>query len=375
MNIGFLIDDSIDRPDGVQQYVLTLGKWYSSLGHNVIYICGESHRTDIDGIYSIAKNIRVRFNGNVLSIPLPVRKKKIINLLTAMSLDVLHVQAPYSPLFAARVIRLLPNDVRVVATFHILPFLKVHSFGNRLLGLLCRRSIKRVNSWVSVSKPAADFLKKSWDINSVIIPNTVDIATIKSYCVVSRNVTKKSKNNTAAVNIVFIGRLVKRKGCLELLHAYRLLQKKIPYVQLTICGDGPLRKKLQQYTAKYDLCHVNFAGFVSEKSKYRYLSTADIAIFPSLSGESFGIVLIEAMAAGTKTVIGGDNPGYGSVLTNGMSSQLINPRDSGAFSELLFDYCSNSDLRMSTYQKQQSYVKRFDVTLVGRKLLELYHSD
>jgi len=100
LKIGLLLDDTLDTPDGVQQYVLCLGGWLTNQGHEVHYLVGASKREDIKHLHSIANNIRVRFNKNRLSIPLPTSRSAIRNLLDELQLDVLHVQMPYSPLFA-----------------------------------------------------------------------------------------------------------------------------------------------------------------------------------------------------------------------------------------------------------------------------------
>src|SRR5487761_1271885 len=97
LKIGLVVDDTIDKPDGVQQYVLALGKWFTEQGHEVHYIVGESHRADLPNVHSIARNVAVTFNGNRLTIPLPVPRRKIRNLLDQLNLDVIHVQSPHSP--------------------------------------------------------------------------------------------------------------------------------------------------------------------------------------------------------------------------------------------------------------------------------------
>ena len=103
MKICFVLDDGLDRPDGVQQYILTLGSWFARKGHEVHYMVGETERKDIPNIHIMTRNIRVRFNKNRLAMPLFASKKDIAELLVKEQFDVLHVQMPYSPQFAARV--------------------------------------------------------------------------------------------------------------------------------------------------------------------------------------------------------------------------------------------------------------------------------
>jgi phosphatidylinositol alpha-mannosyltransferase len=116
---------------------------------------------------------------------------------------------------------------------------------------------------------------------------------------------------------------------------------------------------------------VHFMGYISEAEKPNYLASADIAVFPSLSGESFGIVLIEAMAAGSETIIAGNNSGYRSVMM-GRSRQLINPYDTNAFAKLLRHYIRNAPERLQAYKWQQSQINRYDVRQVGKTIVDHY---
>ena len=123
LSVGFLFDDSLDSPTGVAQYVKTLGAWLSSQGHKVYYLVGQTKIENWQGgpVYSLSKNVNVTFNGNRLSIPLPANRRRLRQLLAGLDLDVLHVQMPYSPFLAGRIISLVPQSVAVGGTFHILP--------------------------------------------------------------------------------------------------------------------------------------------------------------------------------------------------------------------------------------------------------------
>ena len=158
MRIGFVLDDTLDSSDGVQQYVLTLGKWLSKNGHEVHYLVGRTERQDIDNLHSLAKNIRVSFNKNRLSIPLNASKREIAVVLEKYHFDVLHVQVPYSPLFASKVIGLASSKTAVIGTFHILPFSKKEKLATKMLGYLVGKSKARFDQFIAVSKPAQAFI-------------------------------------------------------------------------------------------------------------------------------------------------------------------------------------------------------------------------
>lgn len=366
--IGFVFDDSLDKNDGVQQYVLGLGAYYVSLGHEVHYLVGQTERRDIAHIHSLSRNIRVSFNGNKMSMPLLASKKRIKALFNEHSFDILHVQMPHSPFMAQRVISAAPKTIKIVGTFHILPNSSLVTLANRYLKLLLRSSLKRIDHIVSVSPAAQEFLLKNWGLASTVIPNHVKVSHYKN---------KQPRRELAhTCNIVFLGRLVDRKGCQLLLSAVKqMVRLKLtdePF-KVVICGKGPLMKHLQSFVGLNSMDHiVSFVGFVNETDKPGYLAAADIAVFPATGGESFGIVLLEAMAASRGVVLGGDNPGYRSVL-GGHESQLFDPTNTHDFAQLLASYLQNTKLRSTAAEWQTSEVEQYDVAVVGQQLLQQYN--
>ena len=133
-----------------------------------------------------------------------------------------------------------------------------------------------------------------------------------------------------------------------------------------------MQSELEEYVKNHRLTHnVSFVGFVSEKDKPKYLASADIAVFPSTGGESFGIVLIEAMAAARGIVLGGNNVGYKSVLGK-RPKQLFNPTNPKQFSKLLRHYIRQPKARQAARLWQQEEVAQYDVKVVGAKLLKIY---
>lgn len=368
MKIGFVLDDGLDKPDGVQQYIRTIGKWYQEQGHDVRYLVGETKRTDIEHVHSLAKNIRVRFNGNALTIPLPTSRKVIKRVLESEKFDVLHVQVPYSPFLGARVVMAASPQTTVVGTFHILPYDVLSRVGTRLLGMYLWRSLRRFNAFVSVSPPAAEFAAKTFKIKSVVIPNAVTMDVFRN---------KKSVAPHNELRIMFLNRLVPRKGCQQLLESLAILKKsnKLPEnTVVDICSDGSMRQQLEKFVSQNNLSsYVTFHGFISKEKKVELMQNADIAVFPSLSGESFGIVLIEAMAAGSQVVLGGDNPGYRSVLEE-IPGSIVDAHNPSVMADQLHEIISSPEKRKEMHKKQQQHVQQFDVPVVGQKLLDLYES-
>jgi len=365
LKIALLFDDTLDKPDGVQQYILTVGAWLASQGHHVHYIVGETTRTDIPNTHSLARNVKVRFNQNRMSIPLPVSRRKIRALLAREQFDVIHVQVPYSPQLAARVIAAAPAKTAIVGTFHIAPHSAMVHVANRALGMWLKSTLRRIDKMMAVSSVAHDFAKRTFHIDSQVVPNTIDLQPFFAGEPFPQFADKPT--------IVFLGRLVERKGCQHLLEAVaQLVQADVAPFRVVVCGGGPLEATLKSYVTAHHLeSVVKFTGFISEADKPRYLASADVVTYPSTGGESFGIVILEAMAAAKGAVLAGDNPGYASVLAEHPEA-LFAPKDIPAFAALLKKYIENDRLRRQARTWQQTYVRQYDAPVVGARILAVY---
>lgn len=360
MKIGFVLDDGLDTNDGVQQYVRTLGSWLMQQGHQVDYLVGESQKIS-PNVYSLSENFSVTFNGNRLTIPFYAPTRRIKELLKNEQYDLLHVQMPYSQVLAGKIIKHAPKQTTVVGTFHILPLGRLQTFANYILGALLKPSLRRFQSVCSVSPAAQAFAASAYGLGTTVIPNMINLT------------GWHTKVQPCPLKLVFLGRLVPRKGCRQLLQVLQALpDAERKSLQVIIAGAGPEQTNLKKFAARTDL-DVTFLGYIEESEKPGLLASADYAVFPSLGGESFGIVLLEAMAAGAGVVIGGDNPGYRSVLQL-FPETLIDFTDTQLaatkFAELLKDY----RLRRRIHVKQQTAIQQYDINYVGQKIIELYQN-
>ncbi len=367
LKIGLVLDTSLDQPDGVQQYVVGIGEWLRSQGHDVHYLVGQTKRTDLPNIHSLARNIGVRFNGNRTTIPLPTNRQSLKAFLMIEQFDVLHVQMPHSPFMAQRLINAASPSTAVIGTFHVAPYSRIVTAGNRALGVWLKPSLKRFDKIISVSSAASDFAKSTFGVDSVVLPNVIDYDLFNK-----AKPLKEYKDKT--ITILFLGRLVQRKGCQLLLESIARLAKydDLPPFRLVICGKGPLLNKLEKFVKDNKLENrVSLVGFISEEDKPRYYASADISVFPSSAGESFGIVLLEAMASGKAAVLAGDNPGYRTVM-GPQPDLLFDPYSERALSDLLALYLRHPKLRQRAKKWGETYTKHFDVNIVGKKLEDTY---
>ena len=370
MKIGFVIDGGLSSPDGVQQNVITLGAWLRSQGHEVHYLVGGEPTLNIPNTHALARSVSVRFNGNVLSIPLPAHKKQIQTLLDELELDIVHIQTPYSPLLAGRVIRAAYAKSSIVGTFHILAYSKLVHMANCILGFLNQGTSKYFSTHLAVSEPAAQFAKEAYGYTCTVLPNPFELQRFAGSSTIA------TSPNTDEVQIIFLGRLVPRKGAIELLKAMNYLQSTradLPPYRVKIGGKGGELATIQKYVESSGLAdRVEFVGFVDEADKASFLAQADLAVFPSTSGESFGISLLEGMAAARGVVVAGDNPGYRSVMSPAFWDQLVEPKDTVAFADLIAKWMVASRERRERAKKQKAFVQKFDVNAVGAELLDHY---
>jgi phosphatidylinositol alpha-mannosyltransferase len=366
VKIGHILDDRIDKPDGVQQVVRGLGEWMRAQGHEVHYIVGETEDTSaVPNIHVAARNLPVSFNGNKLSIPLPTAQRKLRRLMSELDLDILHVHVPYSPFMGAKAIKGSAQHVAVTGTFHVLPYNFFARYGTKLLGFWLRSSLKRFHSLYGGTPAAAGFASWSMGIQAEVMPHPIDFKLFEP--------ARHRQPDDGKLRIVFLGRLVPRKGAFQLVKAIAGLSPDIrATIAVHIGGKGELQPAIEAYIKKNQLEDtVQLDGFIEEKAKPAYLAQADIAIFPSIAGESFGISLLEPMAAGAGITVGGSNPGYSAVLAD-WPEALFDAKDSTVFTKYLQGLIADPALRERIGTQQRAAVAQYDINLVGKRWLGVY---
>jgi phosphatidylinositol alpha-mannosyltransferase len=202
----------------------------------------------------------------------------------------------------------------------------------------------------AVSEAAAAFVRQLAHQEVQIVPNGIDLSVYKPDPALPAAKTPF---------VLYIGRLEKRKGVQCLIEAFAEVAKNNKEVKLVIAGDGELRPSLEAYVKENHIPHVEFLGYITEKQKLHLLQQARIFCSPALYGESFGIVLLEAMAMGTVT-IAGNNPGYAGVMQDRGKLSLVNPKDIAEFAYRLELLLSDEDLRSLWRKWAKQYVKQFD---------------
>ena len=361
LKIGLVFDDSLDRPDGVQQYVQRIAEYLESQGHEVHFLVGETARRDLPNLHSLSKNLKVKFNGNTMSMPLPASSRQIGRLLDKLQLDVIHVQAPYSPFMSGKVLKQAwRQNIPVVGAFHILPYSKFVIAGNKFLAACNASTKKYITEMMAVSPPAQQFAKAIYGYEGRVVPNPIRVA----------DFTFSPGKPNKIPHILFLGRLVERKGALQLLKALSYEKPAVPF-RVTIAGRGEMLEELKRFAQENELDNVDFPGFIAENEKARLLESADIVALPSISGESFGISVVEALAAARGVVLAGNNPGYASVL-HGLPELLVDPLDTASFSNEIIRWLSSPEDRSTMAIRQKEYARQFDIHHVGKQVVDTY---
>lgn len=368
LRVGLVYDDSLDQLGGVTQYVRCLARALGRRGHLVSILAGASSASHVDGtpVTNLSRNIRIPFNGSVHTMPLLSTARRIRAATRDSKFDVVHVQVPYSPIMAGRVIARLHADTALVGTFHVASDRMGPRIGARALSAVTHRSLRRFDAFMSVSGCAAGFAHDTYGIrHSAIVPNMIEPAHPDWR-------PSASSHDSKAVSVAFLGALVPRKGPDRLLAGFRVLLDACPGATLAIAGEGPMRGRLERQALSLSLgTAVRFLGIVSEPEKTRILAAADIACFPSRFGESFGVVLLEAIAAGSGVVVAGRNAGYHELFA--ASPLSLCETDPLLLGERLVEFAHSPRLRETVRRQQVALLSRYDADVVAGEILRVYH--
>lgn len=365
MRIGLVIDDRISRPGGVQEYVLGLDDYLRSKGHQPIIFTSGRYTRKQKGKRKI-----ISF-GKTFDLPGDAQKgftftlgqgKKVKRVLNKEKPEIIHIQGPPGPLG----ISFLQNsDLVNIITFHVAHEVFLADFLLKHLSPLWKKFDQRLDGRIAISKVAAGYAQKFSPGPFKIIPIGVDLQRFHP------KVPQISQFKDGKINLLFVGRLDKRKGIEYLLKAYQRLSRVEPRVRLIIIGDGPEKKKARDFVKKENLKEVKFVGYVSSQDLPSYYATADIFCSPATHGESLGVVLLEAMASGLP-MVAFDNPGYRSVFPDFGQGFLVPKKNISALAQALLILVTNPGLRKELGQKNRDYVKRFAWSKVGKEILDFY---
>jgi phosphatidylinositol alpha-mannosyltransferase len=326
LRVALICPYSLSLFGGVQLQVLGLARALRSAGVDARVLAPSDGPPPGPGIISVGPTFRFPSNGSIAPITSGrAVASRTLEALRSFAPDVLHLHEPLSP--GANHAALLATEIPAVGTFHA-----AHPGRNGWYDALrvpLRRLIERLNVRTAVSEEAQRNVESTFELPCEILPNGVEI---DSYA-------GAEPWPTAAPAILFIGRHEQRKGLGVLLDAFSAFADD---AVLWVGGQGPETAALQSRVAGDE--RIQWLGVISEHEKARRLRGATVACFPSIEGESFGVVLLEAMAAGA-AVVASDLTGYGDVARDGREVLLVPPDDADALQDALRRALGDAGLR------------------------------
>ncbi len=358
MKIGLVLDASLEMTGGVQEYVHGLHEYLIKQGHQAEILTPQTT--------GLAKSLEIKrpFSSSSATLAFTDREK-LSRFLKKEKFDILHFQAPFG-IFGGQVLQ-TSGSVNV-ATFLVAHESKTAIVGYKALFSALKNVAKKLDGKIAISEAAARFAKKFLPGEYRIIPPGVDIERFSRAkpCLAGRQALQPFRDGK--LNILFVGRLDDRKGLIYLLKAFRLIKQEFANARLVVVGSGPKEREAKRFVKKHHLRDVEFVGFVESETLPRYYTSADIFCSPATHGESFGIVLIEAMAAGLP-VVAFDNQGHRCVLRKDF---LVENRDVEALAKKLLSFLQSDGLREKASDWSRWEVQKYSWEKVGREIVEFY---
>jgi phosphatidyl-myo-inositol alpha-mannosyltransferase len=362
MKVGLVCPYIYPASGGVAQHVQFLYQGLRQRGHDV-RILTASHgpqRASEGDIIRLGVGFSVPINASVGTLTFSPRYlTQIDDMLERERFDILHFHEPFVPFLS---LFLLRESTSVnIATFHAYAgFSPSYEFGSRAL----RGYAGRLHGRIAVSAAARHFIDRYFPGDYKVIPNGVDVARFATAVPIARW-------QDGVPNVLFVGRHEPRKGLLDLLKAHRILRRTGGQSRLLVVGSGPQEREARRYVATRGLNGVEFLGRVSDAEKAQLYKNADVYVSPATGGESFGIVLLEAMAAGTP-IVASDIHGYKGVLRRGREGLLVPPRQPRELAVAIDQLLRDPELREQMGESGRARAEEFSWARVTAKVEDYY---
>lgn len=362
MRIGMVCPYSFDVPGGVQSHVLQLAEVLRAAGHEVSVLAPASPHVKLpDYVVSGGKAVPIPYNGSVARLRFgPATHRKVKKWIAEGDFDVLHIHEPNAP--SLSMLALQAAEGPIVATFH--------TSTTKSLTLSVFQGILRPYHEKIIGRIAVSDLARRWQMealgsDAVEIPNGVDVASFAEAPLLD-GYPRPGRT------VLFLGRFDEpRKGMAVLLAALPELVERFPEIEILVVGRGD-EDELREQAG--DLArHLRFLGQVDDTTKAAAMRSADVYCAPHLGGESFGIVLVEAMAAGT-AVVASDLDAFRRVLADGEAGRLVPVDDADGMAAALIEILEDDELRAGYVAKASERVHRYDWTVVSAQIMRVYET-
>lgn len=363
MRIGIVCPYSWDIPGGVSAHVADLAEALIRMGHHVSVLApAEFDELLPNYVVSTGKPRAVKYNGSVARLSFgPIAARKVSKWIEEGEFDVLHVHEPLAP--SLSVLACWAAKGPIVATWH-----SSMDKSRMMLTLskLAQTAMEKVSARIAVSEAARTTLIKHVGGDAVVIPNGVDISAFTN---------AKPMFGWPGTNqsIVFLGRGDEpRKGLSVLVDAYPEIRRQHPNVRLLIAGPGEPADTLKKLSRE-DRASVTVLGMVAPQDKASVLASGTVYVAPNTGGESFGIVLLEAMASGTP-VIASDLEAFQRVLDNGKAGITFENENSDDLARVVSELLSDPARCAELSAQGKLRAAEFDWSVVAERIVDVYES-
>jgi phosphatidylinositol alpha-mannosyltransferase len=353
------------HPGGVSEHVRHLADELRNRGHRATVMAPSNQLDDGDDTEEyvrIGRSTPMPGNGSVARVALSFHLvRRVRHLLDEEGFDVVHYHEPLVPALPITVLRF--HRGANVATFH--------AFARRNLGYyygrpFLKRYFKRLHSLMAVSVPARDFVSRYFPGDYHVVPNGIDTGRFRP-----GTPPLKELRTPGRKTLLFVGRLEQRKGLPTLIDAYARLRRERNDIRLVVVGEGAMRWGYERYVESEGIPDVLFCGHVDADKLPRCYASADVFCSPALRGESFGIVLLEAMASGVP-VIASAIDGFRQVLTHERDGLLVPPGAAEPLADTLTSLLDDAPRRRCLADAGRQTAQRYDWSHVVDTVLDVY---
>jgi phosphatidylinositol alpha-mannosyltransferase len=334
------------------------------LGHDVTIVTSrfDNGTYETPGVVRIGRNVLVPINGAWVNMTVGAHlARDLRRIFDRINPDVIHTHCPMAPMLPLLTLQVAPENCRVIGTYHAAA---KGNFAYWLFKPFLRKWARRLDTRIAVSETACRLANKYVPGDFDIIPNGVDCSRF------SPDNKPLEQLCDDAFNVLYVGRLDKRKGVKYLFRALSLVEQRVQRrLRLIVVGDdGPRRHLLPRLPKSVEL---HFTGVVSAELLPRYFASGHLFCSPATERESFGIVLIEAMAAGIP-VVGTSIPGYLTILKDRSNALVVPPKNSGALANALIELINDDTLRARIRNAALDFVTQYSWDRIVTRLETVY---
>jgi phosphatidyl-myo-inositol alpha-mannosyltransferase len=363
LKVGIVSPYGYPHPGGVNEHVRHTYDAMSRMGHDVWVITSKYGRErESEGrVIRLGTGWAAPANGSVGRVTLGLRfKRQAREVLAEHRFDILHFHEPFVPFLSPTMLD--ASETVNIATFHAFGgFSPSYWIGSRFAGRLANL----LHGRIAVSGAARHFINRYFPGDYRIIPNGVDLDKFA-------NAEPFEELRDGTLNILFVGRFEERKGLIHLLKAYHRLRKRKVDARLLVVGAGPKEREYRRFVGLRGIRDVEWLGRVSDEDKVRYFASADIYCAPNTGQESFGIVLLEAMAAGVP-IVASDIHGFKKVVERNVQGLLVEPRNPRALAAALYSLARDPDLRHEMGDAGRARAPEFTWDRVTERIVDFYY--